>query len=224
MQQLRLYFGSVSFGMYDAVGTASPEIKAWLDAFELPEDVQRMDGAKQLGFTGNDLLEAPLEVNRYALLDSLNKYKPQSKNYVMFWSKIQQLQRPGGSAGRVLYLYRSEDARRLPKISNTMIRHAGSAVDQFGQKIIEMEFTDEGREAFTQMTTEAYQDQNRCIGMVLNGEVWANPSVRGAITGGKSVITGNAPMEDLDRIARQLVWNPLPVKLKIISQQVLTKK
>jgi preprotein translocase subunit SecD len=61
-------------------------------------------------------------------------------------------------------------------------------------------------------------------GIVIDQEVGSNPRVITPIISGNVAVSGDMERNELIIMARQLSWEPLPVKLKITSQRILPNK
>lgn len=82
---------------------------------------------------------------------------------------------------------------------------------QYGQPVVALEFTAEGKEKFAKLTQE---NIGRNVPIVLDGEVLTNPVVNQAITDGKAIIEGKMSMDEAKNLAVLLKGGALPVNLK----------
>jgi|GEM_PF-2808766 len=222
LRELEVFFGSVSVGFYDAVSYNDLKVQQWI--LELSPSFSAFHPAQsRSGHSTNVVLEVPYGEDHEGLRSALMASLPSEGGYALFWDRPKVLERNVKKPVRSLYLYRNDPQTGGPKIGNSEVRKAVTIDTDYGETVIEVEFTEEGRKAFTQMTTEAYADNNRTIGIVVNDQVWSNPSVQGVISGGQSWINGGMKTDPLSRIARQLAWEPLPVKLQVVDQRILQK-
>lgn len=94
-----------------------------------------------------------------------------------------------------------------------------------GRVEVRLNFNDEGREAFREVTTRLFSyppntDQNR-FAIVLDGEVISAPTVNGVIPGGSAQITGGFTNESAEILANQLKFGALPTSFAVqTSEQV----
>ena len=78
-----------------------------------------------------------------------------------------------------------------------------------------------GAKKWAQLTTKAANDNNREIAIVLDDRVQSAPRVNGAITGGRSSITGNFTTQEGNDLAKILQVGKLPAKTKIIQEALV---
>ena len=78
-----------------------------------------------------------------------------------------------------------------------------------------------GSKIWGNMTTEAAQDNNREIAIVLDGEVVSAPSVRQPITSGDSSISGDFSIQEAKDLANILQVGKLPAKTEIIQEALV---
>ncbi len=78
-----------------------------------------------------------------------------------------------------------------------------------------------GARKWGQMTTKAYQDNNREIAIALDDEVVSAPRVINPITGGESSITGDFSIQEATDLSNILEVGKLPAKTKIIQESLV---
>lgn len=81
-----------------------------------------------------------------------------------------------------------------------------------------LEFDDEGKKLFTELTRE---NVGKRLAIYLDGVPVSIPVVQEVITGGKAVISGDFTVEEAKMLTRRLNSGALPVPIKIISQQTV---
>lgn len=86
-----------------------------------------------------------------------------------------------------------------------------------GEKNIRLTMTAEGAVKWAAITRE---NIGRCISVVLNGYVCSYPVVQAEISGGMTEISGDFTAEEAEKLAGILKSGQLPVKLKIIDEQI----
>jgi len=127
----------------------------------------------------------------------------------------------GGLRTYQLYALRTNGSNGAPRITSEGIAAAKVQPTQQGQIAVSVEMTPDATKEWAQMTEEAAADDYRPVAIVVNEEVVSSPSVRTAITVGMTQITGNFSVEQAEALAQQLQWEPLPVKLILVSQEVV---
>ena len=76
---------------------------------------------------------------------------------------------------------------------------AQATADGAGNPAVEIRFSGEGRKKLAVLTAE---HPGKSLAILLDGKVVAAPVVRGPITDGKALVTGNLTKEETERIAR----------------------
>lgn len=83
---------------------------------------------------------------------------------------------------------------------------------------IGLEFNDEGKKLFTDLTRK---NVGKRLAIYLDGVPISIPVVREVITGGKAVISGDFTVEEAKQLTRRLNSGALPVPINLISQQTV---
>jgi protein-export membrane protein SecD len=113
------------------------------------------------------------------------------------------------------------------RVFNTLMtgRHlkdAGLSTDNLGHVVISFELTDEGAQIFRDYTVNHVGD---IVAIVLDKEVVSAPVINQAITGGKGVISSNAPggfpLEEARSVAIKMKYGALPVPLKVVENRTI---
>ncbi len=86
------------------------------------------------------------------------------------------------------------------------------------QPIVLLEFNDEGKEIFSQLTTD---NVGMPIGIFLDGEMRSQPIVQEPITDGSARISGDFTVEEAKQLVKDLNLGALPVPIELISQQTV---
>ncbi len=84
------------------------------------------------------------------------------------------------------------------------------------QIVVRLEFNDEGRKLFADLTS---QNIGKQIAIFLDGQIISAPTVQTAITDGIAIITGSFTAEEAKGLATRLNSGALPVPIKLVSQQ-----
>lgn len=98
------------------------------------------------------------------------------------------------------------------------LKDARAQIDQSGQKLVAIEFTDEGAKKFADLTARSV---GKHIAILLDKQILTNPVVQEAIPNGKAVITGNRSMEEAERLAILLRSGALPVKVDVLETRTV---
>jgi len=89
---------------------------------------------------------------------------------------------------------------------------------EFGEPQIGLEFNDEGKELFSQITE---RNVNKPVAIFLDGMPLSTPRVNEPIREGKAVITGTFTIQEAKQLVRDLNSGALPVPIKLINQQTV---
>ncbi|HWR45362.1 protein translocase subunit SecD [Sporomusa sp.] len=98
------------------------------------------------------------------------------------------------------------------------LKDAKAQIDQSGQKLVAIEFTDEGAKKFANLTAK---NVGKHIAILLDKQILTNPVVQEAIPNGKAVISGNRTIEEAERLAILLRSGALPVKVDVLETRTV---
>lgn len=98
------------------------------------------------------------------------------------------------------------------------LKDAKAQIDQNGQKLVAIEFTDEGAKKFANLTAK---NVGKHIAILLDKQILTNPVVQEVIPNGKAVISGNRSMEEAERLAILLRSGALPVKVDVLETRTV---
>ncbi|MDP2586518.1 MAG: protein translocase subunit SecD [Candidatus Komeilibacteria bacterium] len=105
------------------------------------------------------------------------------------------------------------------KLSGKNLKSASVQFDPTtGQPSVNLEFDDEGRELFAEITKRNLQ---KPVGIFLDGEAISIPTVQDEITQGTAIISGNFNINEAKLLAQRLNAGALPVPIELISQQTV---
>ena len=113
---------------------------------------------------------------------------------------------------------RGQDEARL---SGEYVTNANADLNQEGRVAVNLTMNGEGRGIWARMTTEAAQNGNRQVAIVLDNEVVSAPSVRGPITQGNTEITGGFDLTEAKDLANILSVGKLPANPEIVQESVI---
>ena len=102
----------------------------------------------------------------------------------------------GGNISETLYV------QKAPLLDYNSIASAVVRTNEAtGAAEIDVEFSDQGREQFANITKE---NINKRLAIVLGGQVYSAPVIRSEITGGKAQITGQFSREEAEELAAKI--------------------
>ncbi|HHX58403.1 MAG TPA: protein translocase subunit SecD [Candidatus Moranbacteria bacterium] len=86
----------------------------------------------------------------------------------------------------------------------------------FGEPQVSLEFDDEGKELFKQITEK---NTGKPVAIFLDGEIISAPQVNDVIRDGRAVISGGFTLPDAKELSQRLNAGALPVPITLVSQQ-----
>ncbi|WP_010520691.1 protein translocase subunit SecDF [Aquimarina agarivorans] len=108
-----------------------------------------------------------------------------------------------------------------PELSGNVVTDAQQTYTQRGQVAVSMQMNGKGAKKWAEMTGRASQQQSQ-IAIVLDNVVYSAPGVSsGAITGGRSEITGNFDILEAKDLANVLRAGKLPASADIIQSEIV---
>ncbi|WP_299246692.1 protein translocase subunit SecDF [uncultured Aquimarina sp.] len=141
---------------------------------------------------------------------------PQALRYTKFaWSKPEK-------EGERVDLYALKGNRdNTPELSGGVITDAAQSYDQVNNVVVTMQMDGKGAKKWAEMTGRASQTRGQ-IAIVLDNIVYSAPGVsKGAITGGRSEISGDFTVEEGQDLANVLRAGKLPASADIIQSEVV---
>ncbi len=101
---------------------------------------------------------------------------------------------------------------KIPEMTGKGISNARATRDEFGQRKIQLRFSQAGAEDFARVTS---RNIGRQLAIVLDGNLYCAPVVNQAITGGSAEISGRFSDEEAKSIADALVSGSFPFQIKV---------
>jgi len=205
------------------LGVAEPTIQRqgdWRISVQLPGVVDRQQALDIIGKTAvlefydvadfGDPFTTAEEALATAGVTSADEL-PEGQSLI-FWSKEEN-----GTADQY-YLVKVE-----PPVTGAMLKKAAVGYDQYNKPKVDMEFNDEGADAFSEVTktmanTGQITGKVQRLAIILDGNVESAPTVREQISGGNAEITGNFTLSEAESLALVLNTGALPVELEVITQ------
>ncbi|SDG70660.1 protein translocase subunit SecDF [Psychroflexus sediminis] len=156
------------------------------------------------------------KVNRYLSMPQVRSQLPSDKKYAEFvWGKP-----PKDSEIIELYALKGNRSDE-PQLSGAVITDAQQTYDQVGRVAVSMQMDGRGAKIWEDMTGRA-SAQGSQIAIVLDNLVYSAPGVStGAITGGRSEITGQFTIEEAQDLANVLRAGKLPASADIVQSEIV---
>ena len=117
-----------------------------------------------------------------------------------------------------LYALKVTTADGRAPLEGDVVTFAKDEFDQHGRPQVSMTMNSEGAREWAALTKA---NQGKAIAIVLDGVVYSAPNVKGEITGGQSVISGNFTIEDTKDLANTLESGRMPAPAKIVQEEVV---
>ena len=156
------------------------------------------------------------KVNAFLSMPQVRSQLPTEKKFVEFlWGK------PAKDA-EVIELYAIKNKRNNePQLSGEVVTDAQQTYDQVGRVAVSMQMDGRGAKIWEDMTGKA-SSQGSQIAIVLDDIVYSAPGVStGAITGGRSEITGEFSIEEAQDLANVLRAGKLPASADIVQSEIV---
>ncbi|MBL6677739.1 MAG: protein translocase subunit SecDF [Flavobacteriaceae bacterium] len=175
---------------------------------------------KAFSFQGSPILARFLPrdqdiVNSYLSLPEVRKLLPRDYRFTKFlWGKVDQ------DGLTSLYAIKS-NREDLAPLSGGVVVDASQSYDAVGNPAVSMQMNAQGARIWENLTDFAYR-QNSNIAIVLDDIVYSAPGVtQGAISGGRSEITGDFDLNEAIDLANVLRAGKLPASASIIQSEVV---
>ena len=156
------------------------------------------------------------EVMGYLDMPEVRRLLPQQYRYVKFaWGK------PKPDSEIVdLYVLQSNRQGKAP-LSGGVVVDASQTYDQLGNAAVSMQMNATGARTWENLTEKAFREAGN-IAIVLDDIVYSAPTVsNGAISGGRSEITGNFTLNEAIDLANVLRAGKLPASADIIQSEIV---
>ena len=154
-------------------------------------------------------------VNSYLSIPDVRKLLPREYRYAKFlWGK----QDTDGLTSLYAIKSNRDDS---PPLSGGVVVDASQSYDAVGNAAVSMQMNAQGARIWEDLTGFAYA-QNSNIAIVLDDIIYSAPGVtRGAISGGRSEITGDFDLNEAIDLANVLRAGKLPASATIIQSEVV---
>ena len=156
------------------------------------------------------------KIEQYLSMPEIRKLLPAEKRFTKFLFGI-----PDPNT-KIVDLYAIKSNRDdLPPLSGSVVVDASQSYDQIGSPSVSMQMNGKGARKWEDMTGNAYKDKSN-IAIVLDEIVYSAPGVsKGAISGGRSEISGQFTLNDAIDLANVLRAGKLPASAEIIQSEIV---
>lgn len=162
-------------------------------------------------------------INNYLKRSNVVALRPQElRNAKFVWGKPTTLTNDKKEVVPAVELYAlKSDRTNQAAISGGVVIDASATFDQVGKPAVTMQMNGQGAKQWEELTGRVSQQQN-AIAIVLDNTVYSAPGVsNGAISGGRSEITGQFRVEETQDLANVLRAGKLPAKADIVQSDVV---
>ena len=162
-------------------------------------------------------------INNYLKRSNVVALRPQElRNAKFVWGKPTTLTNDKKEVVPAVELYAlKSDRTNQAAISGGVVIDASATFDQVGKPAVTMQMNGQGAKQWEELTGRVSQQQN-AIAIVLDNTVYSAPGVsNGAISGGRSEITGQFTVEETQDLANVLRAGKLPAKADIVQSDVV---
>lgn len=173
------------------------------------------------GFQGGPVIAQFLakdqkKIEEYLSMPEIRQLLPSEKRFTRFLFGKADL------SNSVVDLYAIQSNRdNKPPLSGSVVVDASQSYDQVGAAAVSMQMNGKGARKWEEMTGNAYKDKSN-IAIVLDDIVYSAPGVsRGAISGGRSEISGQFTLNEAIDLANVLRAGKLPASAEIIESEVV---
>jgi SecD/SecF fusion protein len=165
---------------------------------------------------GTFAVEDTAKINDYLQFPKVQQLLKKDKKFVeLAWGKP-------ADESEFIDLYALKTNRESdPPLDGTVIVDASQGYDQVGRVVVNMQMNGTGAKIWEKMTGKAAKERTQ-IAIVLDGIVYSAPGVSsGAISGGRSQISGDFTIKEAKDLATVLQAGKLPAKTKIIQSEIV---
>ncbi|NCT18308.1 MAG: protein translocase subunit SecDF [Flavobacteriaceae bacterium CG_4_8_14_3_um_filter_34_10] len=165
-------------------------------------------------------LKDTAQINAYLKMPQVRNLLSQEQRFAKFvWGKPTILKETGEQIAELYALKANRD--NIPPLGGSVVVDASQGFDQRGQPAVNMQMDGKGSRIWEEMTGLASTQQSQ-IAIVLDNIVYSAPGVsRGAISGGRSEITGSFTLNEAIDLANVLRAGKLPASADIIQSEIV---
>ena len=181
--------------------------------FDLARPVQSYEGSPVLFAT---VLKDTAQVNAYLQSADAKRLLPATLQYARFaWGKPDK-------KTSLIELYALKGNRdNTPPLTGNVITQADQTYDMRNQPAVSMQMDGKGARVWEELTGKAFSERSN-IAIVLDNIVYSAPGVTtGAISGGRSEITGSFTLNEAIDLANVLRAGKLPAGATIVQSEIV---
>ena len=191
------------------------------DSISLSENNPLFDLIIGTGYQGGPVIaqlysKDQKKLEEYLSMPDVRKLLPNEKRYSKF------LFGKPDTTTKIVDLYAIQSNRDdKPPLSGSVVVDASQSYDQIGEPAVSMQMNGKGARIWEEMTGNAYKNKSN-IAIVLDDIVYSAPGVsKGAISGGRSEISGQFSLNEAIDLANVLRAGKLPASAEIIESEII---
>jgi SecD/SecF fusion protein len=205
-----------------AIENAVEVLRKRVDKFGVAEPLLQKQGEKQIliqmpGLGAADMENVRIQIQKAAFLEFrlVHEDSPDllAQNLIPPGYEVLKEQRVGRDGQKIVTSH-VVSKNPIPGLNGKSITRAGIGRDTFNKPEILFVFDSDGALAFERVTTE---NVGRFLAIILDGELYSAPRIKGPIAGGSGSITGDFT-EDEARNLASVLENPLEAPVHVISE------
>ena len=156
------------------------------------------------------------KIEQYLSMPEVRQLLPSEKRFTKFL-----FGKPDANS-KIVDLYAIQSNRDdQPPLSGSVVVDASQSYDQIGSPSVSMQMNGKGARKWEEMTGNAYKNKSN-IAIVLDEIVYSAPGVsKGAISGGRSEISGQFTLNEAIDLANVLRAGKLPASAEIIQSEIV---
>ncbi len=178
-----------------------------------------------LGYQGGPVIASfkvkdTAEINSYLRLPQVRSLLPNELRYAKFVWGIPVMNQHLKEETTDLYALKG-NRENLPPLGGDVVVDARQEYDNMSRVVVSMQMNGRGAKVWEQMTGNAFQNASQ-IAIVLDDVVYSAPGVTtGAISGGRSQISGNFTVTEGQDLANVLRAGKLPASAEILQAEIV---
>ena len=195
------------------------------DSLDLAKDNPIFSRMVSPGYQGGPVLATfklkdTATINSYLRMPQVRALLPNEQRFAKFVWGLPKYNDQVKEEVTDLYALKS-NRDNVPPLAGGVIVDAQQTYDQLGRVVVSMQMNGMGAKVWEKMTGDAYKNRSQ-IAIVLDDIVYSAPGVTtGAISGGRSQISGNFTVTEGQDLANVLRAGKLPASAEIIQGEVV---
>ncbi len=211
----------------DAMAGVMTVLRSRIDQMGLTEPIIQQKGQRQIAveIPGiSDTTQARNLIGQTALLEFVTaEWAPDN---IQTLSAEQQRTLLEGSNGRLAVVTEKDSQGKVTTerpiilkdtvMTGSDLKSASAGTDQYGNPVVNIEFTADGSKAFYTVTASSV---GHPLAILLDGQIISAPNIREPISGGRAQISGGFSTTEMKDLIIKLKAGALPVPIEIVSEQ-----